>query len=961
MHLAACALVALGAAAVAAAVSADPTGALLSSSLIWHAGAAPGDYIVARLEFPLPPNVSAPTLAVFADSRYIAYLNGQRVGAGPERFDWRAPTYDLLPLPPLAPGTNVLAIVAHNYDTCGGAQAPGNMPEVCSVRDPATWWLDTPSGRFMNHVPGLAAALLDGAAAAVLATSPAWRTSNATRYRPSRAVWAAVPDAQDGRVDAGQPAPWAAAGFDARAWGAAAPVDGSQWGPLAPRSVPRLRLTPVPLAPLPPRGGTAAAAFPVTLTAAAPSLVLAAPGQVLARYAVALARASAPGLQLTLTFFERYNATSGALSNSFTSAAYTCAGSGAAEGFETSDVFGGRYLMIELSSPGASGGGGNFSATLTGVTATDERYPFDLVASFAVPGEPFFERLLGMAAATLSVNAADSYTDCSTRERVEWLGDAVINLYNGTRLLFATAEDDGVSVTYGDTRLLRGAVRRALLSSHSFMPNSFQVKAHTCSDRMDFNFAWSEYSMALVGALGRLLAVAGDGAFARAAYADARGVLLGLLARQQLGSGLGLYRETVFFTNPLFLQVTCGTSMNAFAYAALSDGAALASALGYSADAAAFAAAAAALKAALRSAAFNASAGAFAGSVPGDAAAAGGVWPGPGGSGGSGGSAPSPPTAYANFIALAKGVADADGSGGGSLVAPVLAWLLRAEQAPLTAAAAPMAAIQQLTALYDHGGSAAVDTLALNIIRTNWAEMVAAEDVGTLWEFFSGSAGGEVSHNMGAAPVQFLLERVLGIRVPLPLALRVVALEPHLGDLLAAAGVAGTEWGPVGAAWAVTPGAWSPDPRATTRAVTLQVNASLAVALPLPAKSSGSSSAGLTLRIAMPLDGADAPPPASAEALSGACLYVGQRVVNVSQGLASGELALDVDRRYLRLEWVAGGLGGGQGARGAGEGEGGPQGLQPPPQWLGGRPLRGLAAVDSLAVRLAAPPPGSGC
>ena len=128
------------------------------------------------------------------------------------------------------------------------------------------------------------------------------------------------------------------------------------------------------------------AALPVTLTAAAPTLVLAAAGQVLARYAVALARASAPGLQLTLTFFERYNATSGALSNSFTSAVYTCAGSGAPEGFETSDVFGGRYVQVTLSSPGASGG--NFSATLAGIAATDERYPFDLVPPSPCPGSP---------------------------------------------------------------------------------------------------------------------------------------------------------------------------------------------------------------------------------------------------------------------------------------------------------------------------------------------------------------------------------------------------------------------------------------------------------------------------------------------------------------------------------------------------------------------------------------------
>ena len=111
----------------AAAAVADPIGAALQRALVWHGGAAPGAYVVARGTFTPPPSLSAPRLAVFADSRYVAFVNGVRAGAGgPERFDWRAPTYDTIDLAPLlTPGApNTLVLLAHNYDTCGGAQAP---------------------------------------------------------------------------------------------------------------------------------------------------------------------------------------------------------------------------------------------------------------------------------------------------------------------------------------------------------------------------------------------------------------------------------------------------------------------------------------------------------------------------------------------------------------------------------------------------------------------------------------------------------------------------------------------------------------------------------------------------------------------------------------------------------------------------------------------------------------------
>jgi len=921
-------------AATIARAAPDALGAALQAALVWHGGAQPGAYVAARATFTPDAALAAPRLAVFADSRYVAFVNGVRASAGgPERFDWRSPTYDTIELAQLlVPGEpNTLVILAHNYDTCAGAQAPGNMPEVCIVADPAQWWLDTPSGRFQNHVPGLAAAVVDGDSGAIVfvtGAGGAWRTSNATRFGRSRAVWGSVPDAIDGRVDGGDAA-WTRPGFDDGAWPAAAAVDGLQWGPLQLRGVPRLRHTPVALELV--SGG----ALPLLLNDTHPTAVFDCGAQVLAFFAATLASVSAPGLVLSLTWFERRNATTGMLSHSFTTSTYTTAGA-ASESFETVDTFGGRYVSITLSIAG--GGGGPFSAVLASINATDARYPFDLVASFDAPGEPFFARLFGMAAATLSINAGDAYTDCSTRERAEWVGDSVVNEYNGTRLAFATREDDG-STTYADARLLRGVLKRAALSSRSFYPNNFQVRAHTASDRVDFNAVWSDYAMAAITALARLLAVTGDEAFVRATWPDWRASLLWLTGRVQLGSGLGSFRETVFFTDPLFLDITCGTAMNAFAFAALSDGAGVAAALGLDADAASFGAAAAALRAALVARAFNESAGAFSAAVPADAAAfLDFAWVGPPNA------TQLAPNPLANYLALAKGVLDADAP----RAARVVQWLASAPGGLAAGAGAPMTAIQLLAALYAHGGSAVADKAALDVVRVNWAAMVAAEDVGTLWEFFDDS--GEVSHNMGASPLPFLLERVLGISTPLPLApdARRVNVEPHLGDLAAARGVAATEYGPVGVSWVLTGGAWE----AAARSVALELNASIAQVLPLPARSPGlrgaaPAAAALTIAVALPLSDAATPPPADAGLLRPFCLALsgGGAPMNVTQALASGDLTLDADRRYLRFAWPVALAAAG----GAAPGE---------PRWLGGAPLRGLAAAASLSALLSAPTGG---
>ena len=153
-------------------------------------------------------------------------------------------------------------------------------------------------------------------------------------------------------------------------------------------------------------------------------------------------------------------------------------------------------------------------------------------------------------------------------------------------------------------------------------------------------------------------------------------------------------------------------------------------------------------------------------------------------------------------------------------------------------------------------------------------------------------------------------ERPAAIRafaLPLHPALREVAVEPHLGGLPAASGVVGTEFGPVGVAWAVSGGPWSPP---WPRAVSLEVNASVVAGAAAGAAAAGASASSLALRVALPLDDPETPPPPSAAALAAFCLDStpagGQTLtVNVTAALQAGTLSLDASHRFLRLVWNA--------------------------------------------------------
>ena len=221
---------AVAAAALALLAAAQPPpGPALQGSFVWCAPAPAGAqaYAAFRRDFTLPsPPPAAALLHLFADARYVLYVNGATAARGPCRFDPRSPDYDTIDVAMLLrPGANSIAILAHNYGA-GAIQ-----------------------GRMMYHAPGLTARLDVGASAdslaPLLSTDAQWACSNATEHLPSPVAWSSIPDVIDLRAPIGA---WTAPDYDASGWpraSAAASPPGSSWGALLPRALPMPREAPL--------------------------------------------------------------------------------------------------------------------------------------------------------------------------------------------------------------------------------------------------------------------------------------------------------------------------------------------------------------------------------------------------------------------------------------------------------------------------------------------------------------------------------------------------------------------------------------------------------------------------------------------------------------------------------------------------------------------------------------------
>ena len=187
----------------------------LQSSMIWSQAAPEGTqaYVAFRKSFELAKLPDSAVVHLFADSRFLLWVNGHQILRGPSRFHPDRPEYDTLDLVPhLRAGRNAIVVLVHHY---AGAT----------------------SGRIIRHDPGLTALLVaDGRE--ILRSDASWKSSNATEYQPSPGAWSSIPDVIDGRK---RPGDWTSTDFDDSAWQAAVAIDASKWGDLHPRGTPLCR------------------------------------------------------------------------------------------------------------------------------------------------------------------------------------------------------------------------------------------------------------------------------------------------------------------------------------------------------------------------------------------------------------------------------------------------------------------------------------------------------------------------------------------------------------------------------------------------------------------------------------------------------------------------------------------------------------------------------------------------
>ncbi len=193
----------------------DLRGEVLQKAMIWTSSDAvtqnQADFTAFRQKFSFYDSSFTAILTLFADARYMLWINGQYVLRGPARFEPAGPEYDVMQISRfLRKGENSIVVLVM-----------GNAS----------------NGKMRRHTPGLNLHLeLNGKTA--LATDDSWKWSKQIRYLSPNINWGNVMDNVDARVEDGD---WTQPDYDDANWETAHFIDGLQWGPLSRRRTPLLR------------------------------------------------------------------------------------------------------------------------------------------------------------------------------------------------------------------------------------------------------------------------------------------------------------------------------------------------------------------------------------------------------------------------------------------------------------------------------------------------------------------------------------------------------------------------------------------------------------------------------------------------------------------------------------------------------------------------------------------------
>ncbi len=725
--------------------------ALLQRSFVWISKTPDEQqaHVVFRKTFGLPEAPRTASLRLFADSRYMVWINGAAVLRGPCRFDPKAPTFDEIDVAShLRPGKNALAIWVHRYSD---GQPAGHQSAAAH------------NGRMMFHAPGLTASLViacpDGTGQTVT-TDVSWRACGYTRFEPSptdrwETSWSSIPDRIDARRDSGD---WTSPVFDDSGWTPAVPIDGNQWGALEQRHIPLLReadagpLTVVQWRGVGPEGGPKLASLlPLDLKAGECLIVS------LVHFSQAYSTLdfeAGDGSVLTLEYGQTFRSSGNALGGSCSHINRYTAKAGR-QTYDSADTFGCKFVALKVEC-------GNIK--LFDMRMTERLYPFDVKGAFECD-DAVLNKLWQFGVRTIQTCSEDAYVDCATRERVEWLADAVMVGHPVSDLTMAgPAAQPGGAPYWSDPRLFGSLLRHI---GQSALPDG-RVKAHHPSDRMDIHGYIEDYACLWIQSLRAWHDRTGDLDLVRQQWPVVTAQIRWFLERRT-GRGLVKAREFVYAGNPLAYQVCEGATLNAFIVRALADAAELSGKLGKPIQQRDYAAAAAALSQAIHAQLWDEAAGTYSGGLKDGQKLS--------------------PTAHAAALCLYYDIVPADRR------KAVEGWFV-----------ANLEIEPGMTYPYQHAfffdvlarmDTDAAERFALDLIRRRWAAMADGE-TGTTWEAF---VPGESCHEAGGAPTIYLSRHVLGVQVDGPAADRRLKIAPRLGDLKRAEGTVVTAFGPVPVRW----------------------------------------------------------------------------------------------------------------------------------------------------------------
>jgi hypothetical protein len=479
-----------------------------------------GASVVFRREFELASRPKRTVLRLFADARYVLWVNGKYVTRGPVRFEPQAPEYDTIDLSRnLHQGHNVIAILV-----------TGRIS----------------NGKIRWRPIGLSAEL--GSSSGVsLTTDSSWKWSDDTRYRGVKIDWADVYDIADARGENGD---WTQPGYDDSHWHQAervarnpeplhirtvvddsehdlliSPIGPSWWGPLSARRIPPLRETPV----VPQMSH----ALPVDLEAGQ-ELKIQFPHMVLATTEFVLEATEGSEIELTYSPGTHYICRAGR------------------QRFLTSDT----HSIYEGAFRVKSG-----HVRLLGLEFRERLYPFTQAGVFH-SSAPLLDQIWRTCVRGLEITSEDSYVDCADRERVEWM-DTDPPAFDVTRVAMV-----GPDQRVADPRLLESMIRRTALT---LQPDGW-VKAHTCSDRFDIHAKMEDRACDWVEGARRYVETSGKLGVIREIWPAIVTQMNYFLARKG-AHGLVLAREWEVWGNPLGYQTCEGTALNCFIVKGLRDAA----------------------------------------------------------------------------------------------------------------------------------------------------------------------------------------------------------------------------------------------------------------------------------------------------------------------------------------------------------------------------------------------------